>query len=157
VEEWRTVQVQTQIASGFDLWFPSDVKQRVLWTSTVKLSQEFFQSLSAHAVPLDNRAVGAIANSPIALDTYVWLAQRLHRVTPDNPQFITWAATYEQFGQGYHRLRDFRKKFLTTLRQIRAVYPDCRIESDEHGITLHHSPPPIPSTKTYLSLSGGGQ
>jgi hypothetical protein len=153
VEEGRVVQVNTQVASAFDLWFPTDVEQRVLWPSTVQLSEEFFQSLSAHSVPLDNRAVGAIANSPIALDTYVWLAQRLHRVAKDKPQFITWATVYEQFGQGYQRIRDFRKKFLNTLRQIHAVYPDCRIESNEHGITLYHSPPPIPSNKTYTYLS----
>jgi hypothetical protein len=152
VEQGRVVQVQTQVASAFDLWYPGEVSQRVLWPSTVRLSHEFFESLSRHAIPLDNRAVGAIANSPIALDVYVWLAQRVHRIAPGRPQFIAWANVYEQFGQGYARIRDFRRKFLLTLRQIRAVYPDCRIETDEKGITLHHSPPPIPSTKTYLAL-----
>jgi hypothetical protein len=152
VEQGRVVQVNTQVASAFDLWYPDEVSQRVLWPSTVRLSHEFFESLSRHAIPLDNRAVGAIANSPIALDTYVWLAQRLHRVAPERPQFIGWANVYEQFGQGYARIRDFRKKFLLTLRQIRAVYPGCRIETNERGITLHHSPPPIASTKTYLTV-----
>lgn len=149
VEEGRVVQMQSQVASAFDLWYPTEASQRSLWPSTVQLSQEFFGSLSKHAVPLDNRAIGAIANSPIALDTYVWLAQRLHRVSPGRPQFITWATIYEQFGQGYNRVRDFRKKFLTILRQIRAVYPGACIDSNEQGITLHHSPPPIPSTKSY--------
>jgi hypothetical protein len=154
VEEGRVVQVNTQVAAAFDLWYPRDVSQRLLWPSTVQLSQEFFASLGRHAVPLDNRAVGAIANSPIALDAYVWLAQRLHRVSPDKPQFITWAAIYEQFGQGYARVRDFRRKFLLTLRQVMTVYPDARIQSNEKGVTLHHSPPPIASNKTYLALAG---
>ncbi len=153
VEEGRMVQVNTQVAAAFDLWYPNQATQRMLWPSTVQLSQEFFASLSRHAVPLDNRAVGAIANSPIALDAYVWLAQRLHRVSPDKPQFIGWATVYEQFGQGYNRVRDFRKKFLTILRQIRAVYPGACIDSNEKGITLYHSQPPIPSTKTYLSVT----
>jgi hypothetical protein len=156
VEQGRMVQVNTQVASAFDLWYPDDETQRVLWPSTVRLSHEFFESLSRHAIPLDNRAVGAIANSPIALDAYVWLAQRLHRIAEDRPQFIAWANVYEQFGQGYARIRDFRKKFLLTLRQIRAVYPDSRIEANEKGLTLHHSPPPIASTKTYLFLGSGG-
>jgi len=156
VEQGRVVQVNTQVASAFDLWYPDEVSQRVLWPSTVRLSHEFFESLSRHAIPLDNRAVGAIANSPIALDAYVWLSQRLHRISPDRPQFIGWANVYEQFGQGYARIRDFRKKFLVTLTQIRAVYPGCRIETDERGITLHHSPPPIASTKTYLPFGSEG-
>ncbi|OWK46454.1 replication protein RepA [Fimbriiglobus ruber] len=154
IEQGRVVQVNTQVASAFDLWFPDEVSQRVLWPSTVRLSHEFFESLSRHAIPLDNRAVGAIANSPLALDIYVWLSQRLHRVTPGNPQFIPWTALYEQFGQGYNRIRDFRKKFLATLQQVRAVYPDSRIDSDLKGINLYHSPPPVPSTKTYLDPSG---
>jgi hypothetical protein len=155
VEQGRVVQVNTQVAAAFDLWYPDDVSQRVLWPSTVRLSHEFFESLSRHAIPLDNRAVGAIANSPIALDVYVWLSQRLHRIAPDRPQFLSWTNVYEQFGQGYARIRDFRKKFLLTLWQIRAVYPDCRIETDEKGVTLHQSPPPVASTKTYLALGTG--
>jgi hypothetical protein len=155
VEQGRMVQVNTQVASAFDLWYPDEESQRVLWPSTVRLSHEFFESLSRHAIPLDNRAVGAIANSPIALDAYVWLAQRLHRIAEDRPQFIAWANVYEQFGQGYARIRDFRKRFLLTLHQIRSVYPDSRIETDEKGITLHHSPPPIASTKTYLHIGSG--
>ena len=154
-EEGRVVQLQTQVASAFDLWYPGEASQRVLWPSTVRLSHEFFESLSRHAIPLDNRAVGAIANSPIALDVYVWLSQRLHRIAPERPQFIAWANLYEQFGQGYNRIRDFRKKFLLTLHKIKAVYPDSRIKTNHRGITLYHSPPPIASTKTYLAVGGG--
>ena len=100
VEEGRAVQVNTQFVSAFDLWFPKQADQRILWPSTVRLSEEYFQSLGKHAVPLDHRAVAALASSSMALDVYVWLAQRLHRVPPGRPQFITWAALYEQFGQG---------------------------------------------------------
>ena len=45
----------------------------------------------------------------MALDAYVWLAQRLHRVPPGKPQFITWAAAYEQCGSGYAALGLFRR------------------------------------------------
>src|SRR5262249_22701162 len=111
VEEGRAVQVNTQIVTAFDLWFPKQADQRVLWPSTVRLSEEYFQSLGRHAVPLDHRAVAALASSSMALDTYVWLAQRLHRVPAAKPQFIPWTAAYEQFGQGFARVRDFRRQF----------------------------------------------
>src|ERR1700739_2170362 len=45
VEEGRAVQVNTQFVSAFDLWFPKQSDQRVLWPSTVRISQEYFQSL----------------------------------------------------------------------------------------------------------------
>jgi len=144
IEEGRAVQVNTQIVSAFDLWFPRQADQRVLWPSTVRLSEEYFQSLGKHAVPLDHRAVAALASSSMALDVYVWLAQRLHRIAVGKPQLITWAALYEQFGQGFGRVRDFRRKFLQTLAQVKSTYPSARIEADEVGLSLEHSPPPVP-------------
>ena len=143
MEEGRAVQVNTQIVSAFDLWFPKQADQRVLWPSTVRLSEEYFQSLGRHAVPLDHRAVAALASSSMALDTYVWLAQRLHRVPPGKPQFIAWATAYEQFGQGFARVRDFRRQFLQTLAHVKSAYPSAHIAADEQGLTLEHSPPPV--------------
>jgi hypothetical protein len=63
VEEGRAIQVNTQFVSAFDLWFPKQ-DQRVLWSSTVRLSEEYFQILGEHAVPLDHRAVAALSSSP---------------------------------------------------------------------------------------------
>jgi hypothetical protein len=148
VEEGRAVQVQTHFVSAFNLWFPKQPDQRVLWPSTVRLSEEYFQSLGKHAVPLDHRAVAALASSSMALDAYVWLAQRLHRVPVGRPQRITWPAMYEQFGQGFARLRDFRRQFLQTLHQVQAAYPTARLSADEIGLSLEHSPPPVPPRYT---------
>jgi hypothetical protein len=144
VEEGRAVQVNTQFVSAFDLWFPRQADQRVLWPSSVRLSEEYFQSLGRHAVPLDARAVAALASSSMALDVYVWLAQRLYRVTPGKPHFVDWQSMYEQFGQGFARVRDFRRRFLQTLHQVAAAYPSARMSADDRGLTLEHSPPPVP-------------
>jgi hypothetical protein len=143
VEEGRAFQYNTQIVEGLDLWFPKQPDQRVLWPSTVRLSDQYFQSLGRHAVPLDHRAVGALAGSSMALDVYVWLAQRLHRIPPGKDQFITWKAMHDQFGQGFARVRDFRRRFLHTLHQVRAAYPDARFDADDQGVTLRHSRPPV--------------
>jgi hypothetical protein len=144
VEEGRAGQINTPIAAAFDIWFPKQPNQRVLWPSTVRLSEEYFRSLDKHAVPLDHRAVAALAGSSMALDVYVWLAQRLHRIPPGKPQFIPWSAAYDQFGQGFARVRDFRRKFLQTLAQVKNAYPSARLATDEKGLTLEHSPPPVP-------------
>src|SRR5271163_2481031 len=123
VEEGRAVQVNTQFVSAFDLWFPKQSDQRILWPSTVRLSEEYFQSLGRHAVPLDHRAVAALASSSMALDIYAWLAPRLYRVPTGKPQFIDWVSLYEQFGQGFARIRDFRRSFLQTLHHVESAYP----------------------------------
>jgi hypothetical protein len=143
-EDGHAVQVNTQIADGLDLWAPADPRQRVLWPSMVRLSARYFESLQRHAVPLDHRAIGALAGSSLALDVYSWLAQRLHRVRPGRPQLVAWPALKGQFGPDFDRLRDFRARFLGTLRQVLVAYPQARIEATEPGLVLHHSPPPVP-------------
>ena len=144
VADGHAVQINTQIVDALDLWAPSDARQRVLWPSIVRLSQRYFDSLQRHAVPLDHRAVGALSASSLALDVYTWLAQRLHRVPAGRYQLVPWPALKEQFGPGFSRIRDFRARFLTTLRQVLTVYPTARIEADERGLILHQSAAPVP-------------
>src|SRR3954471_7031574 len=148
----RTTQINTQIVGGIDLWMPKDADQRVLWPSTVTLSADYFASLQQHAVPLDPRAIAALAGSALALDVYVWLAQRLHRIE-GKPQTITWAALKAQFGVGYAELRQFRAKFVPVLREVQLVYPAARLDVTDAGLVLHNSRPPI--SKTMLGLGKG--
>jgi len=139
----RAAQVNTQVITAFDLWFPKNPNQRILWPSTVRLSRDYFDSLARHAVPLDERAVAALAHSAMGLDIYTWLAQRLHRVSGGKPQFIPWPALHEQFGQGYAELRFFRRAFLKALKTVQTQYPAARFEVDRKGMLLRNSPPPI--------------
>jgi hypothetical protein len=139
----RAFQVNTQIVTAFDLWFPKDDKQRVLWPSTVQLSEEYYQSLTKHAVPLDERAIAALSHSAMALDIYAWLAQRLYRIEYGKPQFITWKALKEQFGWNYKRMNKYREVFLIALEQVHSQYRAGRFDIDGGGMTLYNSPPPI--------------
>jgi hypothetical protein len=151
VAENRAVQVNTQIVKAFDLWFHKNEHQRVLWPSTVQLSDDYFQSLINHAVPLDERAVGALSHSAMALDVYAWLAQRLHRVKKAEQQFITWVALKEQFGYHYDRMDNFKRVFRNTLTVVQSQYPDARFQIDGKGMTLLNSQPPIKSRTHLLS------
>ena len=142
-EDGRDMQINTHIVSAFDLWFPKDENQRVLWPTTVRLSDEYFNSLTRHAVPLDNRAVGALSGSALCLDLYSWLAQRLHRVPAQRPQVITWAALKGQFGVEYGRLDNFRTNVIPALKAVLTVYPDARVDITDVGLVLRNSLPPV--------------
>jgi hypothetical protein len=144
VKEGRATTVTSQIVTAFDIWFPKDERQRVLWPSTVQLSLDYWESLKTHAVPLDETAVGALSHSALGLDVYAWLAQRLHRVPEGATALLVWPVVYGQFGLGYTRLEDFRKAFKVALKQVAAVYPRARIDLDRRGMTLRNSPPPVP-------------
>jgi hypothetical protein len=146
----RAHQVNTQIVTAFDLWLEKDERQRVLWPSTIRLSTEYFASLQAHAVPLYEADLAALAHSAMALDLYAWLAQRLHRITPTKPAFIPWMALKEQFGPDFGRMADFKKFFRIALRQVRARYDRAQLDLDDKGITLHHSLPPVTKRRVLL-------
>jgi hypothetical protein len=75
----HSVQVDAKVVSKFELWLNRDDSQRVLWPTTLRLSLDYYESLTRYAVPLDERAVAALAHSAMALDMYCWLAQRLYR------------------------------------------------------------------------------
>jgi hypothetical protein len=155
-----------EIVKSFNVWFPKDERQRVLWPSYVDLSHEYWETLKAHAVPLDEDHIAALSHSGLALDIYAWLAERLHRVPVNKPQFISWTALHQQFGQGYtgdQAIKKFRQAFTTALKQVRTVYDRARIEEDGRhrprlvvqagkevwreepakGLSLHNSPPPV--------------
>ena len=144
VKEGRATTVTSQIVTAFDIWFPKDERQRVLWPSTVQLSLDYWESLKTHAVPLDETAVGALSHSALALDIYAWLAQRLHRVPDGKGVLLAWPVLHAQFGLGYARLRAFRRDFQVALRQVLAVYPSARLDLDHQGMTVRNSPPPVP-------------
>lgn len=139
----RAMQVNTHVVGAMDLWLEKDASQRVLWPSTLRLSLDYYDSLTRYAVPLDERAIAALAHSALALDIYCWLAQRLHRIAPSAPQFVPWAALYEQFGEGYKQIRFFRRDFLKLLTKVREAYPDARFSHDQRGMVLEASAPPV--------------
>jgi hypothetical protein len=154
LRDGRAITVNSQIVTAFDLWFPKDDRQRVLWPSTVRLSLDYFESLKAHAVPLDERALGALSHSAMALDIYAWLAQRLHRIPKPHRQFIPWPVVKEQFGADYNRLRKFREVFMQALRQVHAVYPAAKLDVTDQGMFLYTSPPPVVKTGVVVQLPG---
>jgi hypothetical protein len=165
VRDGQAITVNSNIVSAFDLWFPKDERQRVLWPSTVSLSLDYFQSLMSQAVPVDEAHIASLSHSALALDIYSWLAQRLHRIPVEKPQTVSWIALHAQFGQGYNpeHVRKFRQVFRVALKEVLTVYPAARVEDDEakparrqvqhgrvlwreevaKGLKLFHSAPPV--------------
>jgi hypothetical protein len=148
----HSITVQGRILNGLTLWTPQDQSQRLLWPTQVQFSQEYFESLTQHAVPLNETAVSRLSHSAMGLDAYAWLAQRLHRIAPGQRTCVSWVSLAEQFGSGYGQLRAFRRVFKRTLAQVKAVYPHANFAFDAEGMRLSHSRPPI--ARRLLPVSG---
>ncbi len=139
----KDVTIKTQPIQKFDAWLTQDSSQKVMWPGTIQLSDEFYTTLIDHAVPLDKRALNALKHSALCLDIYFWLAHRLHRITKKKGIELSWENLRFQFGQEYSNIKDFKKKFKTALKQVKAVYPDAKIQIVYGGIVLKNSPPPV--------------
>lgn len=137
--------VKGGIVSQFAMLTTRDERQRTLWPQTVTLSAEFFQSLQGHAVPLDLRAVQALKGSALSLDLYCFMAHRMHRIENPDGLVLPWQLLQLQLGSEFGDVRDFRKKFRHSLKQVLAVYPAARVEEsgDQDGIRFRQSPPPV--------------
>jgi len=149
----RAVTVDAKPIKRFEAWLHNDGDQQTLWPGYLELSNEFFETLQHHAVPLDYRALSALKHSALALDVYTWLAHRLCRVTSPKGTMLSWQNLRDQFGQEYASPKDFKKEFRSVLRQAWLVYPTARIEEVIGGILLKPSPPPIPKTSVSFALS----
>ncbi len=125
----------------FAAWIASG-EQRALWPASITFSDEYYQTLTSHAVPLDNRALMALSGSAMAIDVYSWLAHRLWRL-PAQGIRLGWAILKEQFGQEFRDPRNFRKAFLIAVRQTLEVYRSARVQIVSGGLELRPSPPPV--------------
>lgn len=152
VKDGHALTVNSNIVTAFDIWFPKDDRQRVLWPSTIRLSLDYWESLKAHAVPLDEDHIARLSHSALALDIYAWLSNRLHRIPKNRPAPVSWAALHSQFGQGYASVRKFRQVFRVALNEVRALYRAAHVEEPpqptnptrtltERGEVIYREPP----------------
>lgn len=123
-------------------WHPLNPDQVSLEASAVYLSERFYESVIQHAVPLDKAILGALRRSPMALDIYAWLTWRLPLLK--EPTVVAWPDLQRQFGAHYARIRDFRAKFLESLRAVTVQYPAAQVEPTPTGLILKPSRPSVP-------------
>lgn len=132
-----TVTEFFRVAKGYSLWWANDESEGIdgLWSSTVRLSQDFYESIVKEPVPVDLRALRSLGGSPLRIDVYLWATYRVH--TLETPTSVTWSELYTQFGSQYGRPRAFKSPFIKALQEVQAVFPQLNVEVTESGVTLH--------------------
>ena len=152
-EAGKIITLNTQPISRFEAWLTPDGDYApALWPAELRLSQEYFESLQEHAVPLDPRAVSALAHSALALDVYSFLARRLHSL--QKPVKVTWHQFHAQFGQeftGQDAVKNFRREFLPAIRASLALYPEAKVDEVRGGLLLKPSMPPVHARSVAIS------
>ena len=149
------VTVDAKPIRRFEAWLAHEKGQPTLWPGVIELSREYFDSLLEHAVPLDPRAVSALAHSAMALDVYSFLARRLF--TLEKPVRVTWHQFHAQFGHEFKDWRNFKQRFIPALRAALLVYPSAKVEEVTGGLLLKPSLPPVHRESVAVSHGLAGQ
>lgn len=130
-----------------EIWYTKHVHQRNLpddkFRNVIELSEAFWDELQAHPIPVDFAAVRALADSPGALDFYMWLCWRCWKVrgVESIPLFGPGGLLGQLGVEGYGVRRNFRKTLRRWLIKTHAQWPECPAELSADGDYLvigHH-------------------
>lgn len=115
-----------------------------IFVRDIHLTEDFYDHLRKHAVPLNEHAIRQLRDSATALDLYTWLAYRLPRINPKKPAVLSWQQLAVHFGNEGANIRKFRQTVREAWeRHVSGVYPEARADFDTTIIRLHASPAPL--------------
>ena len=149
IGEWTDDAVHThgaRLAKRLSFWLERDPEQRTFWTPTMTLSDEFFDVIQQHRVPIDTSHLARFARSPRRMDLYAWLSYRTPRIPPGKRQAVSLRALWSVFAPDIARLAHFKNRLKSDLKAIDEVYPHFKIDIGDNSdiLWLQRSRPPVP-------------
>ncbi len=141
-DAWLDMQIGPEAV----LWWNFDRgTQSSLFESYIELSEKFFSAITSSPIPLDLRALRALRKSPLSLDLYSLICHKTYSARKDgDTKTIPWDGLHRQMGAEYKELRNFKQKVIATIRKIRLVYPQMKVDLSESGLHIHPAPLAIP-------------
>ena len=140
--------VNSLIARRTEFWWNErKPDEQTLWESKIELSEDFFNEIIRHPVPLDLNTLTALKRCSLGLDLYLWLAYRTFALRA--PLRLSWRQVYCQFGLHPTKASDkrtvlnFRRKVLRELKKIKIAWPDINYATAAGVLILLPSTPPI--------------
>ena len=150
--------VNAVIARRTEFWWNERKPgEPMLWKSKIELSEDFFNEIITHPVPIDLNTLTALKRSSLGLDLYLWLVYRTFPLRA--PQRITWRQVYRQFGVDPARasdrvtVRNFQRKVLRELKKIKIAWLGLNYSTAPGVLILHPSTPTIPPVESSPRLA----
>ncbi len=142
-------RVSSLVADKHEFWWNErKPDQPSLWDSKIELSEDFFNEIINHPVPLDMNTITALKRCSLGLDLYLWLVYRTFPLRA--PLRLTWRQLYQQFGAHPAKadnkfiVRNFRQNVLRELKKIKLAWPDLHYATAKGVLILFPSKPAIP-------------
>jgi hypothetical protein len=130
----RSGQINVQPFKKMELWFSDNPAQQSLWPTRISFSQDFFNELQEHALPIDVRVLRALSNSARRLDLMMWVTYRITRLNA--PLVLDWKPLTQQFGEGYTEGRFFRRDFANDVAALKEIFPKVPLKLTERGLEM---------------------
>ena len=109
-------------------WWDQNPEQKLMWESSVTLTEEFYQELITSPIPFRLSTISMLKSSPLAIDLYLWSSYRNSYVK--RKTLIPWQYLIAQFGSNIpdtpRGLLDFKKTFTRGLEKVATVYPPAK-------------------------------
>ena len=149
------VTVNALIADRTEFWWNErKPEERTLWQSKIVLSENFFEEIISHPVPLDMSILKALTRSALGLDLYVWLNYRTFGLT--RPYRLTWPQLYRQsgldpaFSNDHRTVQNFRAKCIRELKKIKIAWPGLDYATPAGVLEIRPSEPSVPARQFRL-------
>ena len=141
--------VNSLIARRTEFWWNHKrPDESTLWESKIELSEDFFNEIICHPIPIDINTLTALKRSSLGLDLYLWLVYRTFPLRA--PLRISWRQVYRQFGVDPARasdrvtVRNFQRKVLREMKKIKTAWPNMHYATAKGVLILSPSTPSIP-------------
>ena len=129
-------------------WNRQVLSERLTPEAYIILGEAFYKEILRSKVPVDMRAIHGLKHSAMALDLYSWATyqtflQCTKRAGEARYALTTWADLMYQVGASYAHTRQFKAKIPHVLEQVKAVYPELRVDLLPEGLIVHASRPAV--------------
>src|SRR5262249_23584398 len=106
------------------------------WRPAIRLNARFFASLTENTVPLEQRIVTTLSESPLALDVYAWLCDAGRRRTSTEPIVIRWGDLRLRFAVASQTPAEFRLSLSKSFDTLREVDPRLMISQNDTDVAF---------------------
>lgn len=121
---------------GYLWWDFSEPDAATLFDSWIELSDDFYQAITANAVPVNLTMAGQLKRSPLALDLFVWTTYRLYRLGEGKQITVSLSDLHEQFGTEYSRSDNFRAALAGAIEKVQSVWEGAPLQLSARGLKI---------------------
>ena len=148
-DELRKATVNSLIARRTEFWWnPKRPAESTLWKSKIELSEDLFNEIIQHPVPLDMNTLAALKRSSLGLDLYLWLTP-----TGPSPSALRYGSPggrctassewTRPAASDKRTVQNFRCEVLRELKKIKLAWPGLNYTTALGLLILHPSTPTI--------------